>query len=195
MEQVRPRAKKAAAGDTPAALWAYFVAQCRANMHVVLTMSPVGDAFRTRLRMFPSLVNCCTIDWFSVWPADALRSVADRFLRDVEMDSAAVRAGVMQMCQHFHLSVRSLSERFRAEAGRAVYVTPTSYLELITTYKTLLGSTRTQARGRRRNPSTEPPAGPPGHCSPTRRRRDAAPRARRRWRACASATRWGWTSC
>ena len=22
------------------------------------------DAFRTRLRMFPSLVNCCTIDWF-----------------------------------------------------------------------------------------------------------------------------------
>ena len=27
-------------------------------------MSPVGDAFRSRCRMFPSLVNCCTIDWF-----------------------------------------------------------------------------------------------------------------------------------
>jgi dynein heavy chain len=36
-------------------------------MHVVLAMSPVGDAFRQRLRMFPSLVNCCTIDWFSEW--------------------------------------------------------------------------------------------------------------------------------
>jgi hypothetical protein len=26
-------------------------------------MSPVGNAFRERLRKFPSLVNCCTIDW------------------------------------------------------------------------------------------------------------------------------------
>ena len=60
-------------------------------MHVVLAFSPVGDAFRTRrslishnrhehqklkvcpaagLRMFPSLVNCCTIDWFAEWPAE-----------------------------------------------------------------------------------------------------------------------------
>ena len=29
-------------------------------------MSPIGDAFRNRLRKFPSLVNCCTIDWFQV---------------------------------------------------------------------------------------------------------------------------------
>ncbi|KAJ1481106.1 hypothetical protein T484DRAFT_1808591, partial [Baffinella frigidus] len=32
------------------------------NIHIVLAFSPVGDAFRNRLRMFPSLVNCCTID-------------------------------------------------------------------------------------------------------------------------------------
>ena len=34
--------------------------------HLVLAMSPIGDAFRNRLRKFPSLVNCCTIDWFQV---------------------------------------------------------------------------------------------------------------------------------
>lgn len=39
-------------------------------------MSPVGDAFRRRCRMFPSLVNCTTIDWFSNWPTEALYSVA-----------------------------------------------------------------------------------------------------------------------
>lgn len=38
-------------------------------------MSPLGDAFATRLRMFPSLVNCCTLDWFSEWPIDALIGV------------------------------------------------------------------------------------------------------------------------
>jgi hypothetical protein len=31
---------------------------------------------RERLRQFPSLVNCCTIDWFKEWPNDALEAVA-----------------------------------------------------------------------------------------------------------------------
>lgn len=51
-----------------------------------LAMSPIGDAFRTRLRMFPSLINCCTIDWFQSWPTDALELVANKFLEDVELD-------------------------------------------------------------------------------------------------------------
>ncbi|MEQ2218273.1 hypothetical protein XENOCAPTIV_000822 [Xenoophorus captivus] len=41
-------------------------------------MSPIGDAFRNRLRMFPSLINCCTIDWFHGWPSDALEMVAHK---------------------------------------------------------------------------------------------------------------------
>ena len=38
----------------------------RENLHVVLCMSPIGAGFRNRCRMFPSLVNCCTVDWFNV---------------------------------------------------------------------------------------------------------------------------------
>ena len=37
------------------------------NLHVVLCMSPVGDSFHTHCWMFLSLVNCCTIDWFTEW--------------------------------------------------------------------------------------------------------------------------------
>lgn len=44
-------------------IFAQYLLRVKANIHVVLCMSPLGDAFRTRLRMFPSLVNCCTIDW------------------------------------------------------------------------------------------------------------------------------------
>lgn len=40
-----------------------FFHQVRRNMHIVLSFSPVGDSFRERLRKFPSLVNCTTIDW------------------------------------------------------------------------------------------------------------------------------------
>jgi dynein heavy chain len=46
----------------------------------VLAFSPVGDAFRNRLRLFPSLVTCTTINWFTLWPQDALQSVAERSL-------------------------------------------------------------------------------------------------------------------
>lgn len=51
---------------SPLALFAFFVARCRENLHIVVAFSPIGDAFRQRLRQFPSLVNCCTIDWFQV---------------------------------------------------------------------------------------------------------------------------------
>jgi dynein heavy chain len=90
METVTPRAKRAGKPLTPAGLYAFFVAQCRANLHLVLAMSPVGPAFRERLRTFPCLVACTTIDWFSEWPAEALASVAARFLHDVELPTDQV---------------------------------------------------------------------------------------------------------
>lgn len=51
---------------SPLALFAYFVNRCRENLHIVVAFSPIGDAFRNRLRQFPSLINCCTINWFQV---------------------------------------------------------------------------------------------------------------------------------
>jgi dynein heavy chain, axonemal len=61
-------------------VYSFFVDRVRDNLHVVLTMSPVGASLRVRMRMFPSLVNCCTIDWFLPWPDDALISVSKKFL-------------------------------------------------------------------------------------------------------------------
>jgi len=49
-------------------IWLDFLNKCKQNVHIVLAMSPIGDDFKRRLRMFPSLVNCCAIDWFLGWP-------------------------------------------------------------------------------------------------------------------------------
>jgi dynein heavy chain len=50
LEAVTPRAKRAGKALTPAGLWDYFLDSMRVNLHLVLTMSPVGGAFRERLR-------------------------------------------------------------------------------------------------------------------------------------------------
>ena len=73
-QAMRPlaQAENKDAEHTPLSLFNYFVGRCRENLHVILAFSPIGDAFRNRMRKFPSLINCCTIDWFQAWPDDAL---------------------------------------------------------------------------------------------------------------------------
>lgn len=70
-----------------------------------------------------------------------MQVVAQRFLEDVELDGDT-RAGCVEMCKEIHQSTIKLSKRFLAELERHNYVTPTSYLELISTFKTLLGKKR-----------------------------------------------------
>jgi dynein heavy chain len=110
-------------------------------------MSPIGDDLRNRLRSFPSLVNCCTIDWFFPWPEDGLVAVADKFLSDLGLDT--LTKAVVEQCMSFQVSARLLSERFQEELGRINYVTPTSYLELIGTLKALLNKKKEDVSSQR----------------------------------------------
>ncbi|KAM9851167.1 dynein axonemal heavy chain 7 [Aulostomus maculatus] len=139
----RQRDRDKQTDGSPLSLFNMFIERCRTQLHVVLAMSPIGDAFRSRLRRFPALINCCTINWFQTWPEDALQAVACRFLEDVEMADES-REGCINMCKTFHTSTIQLSARFMAELQRHNYVTPTSYLELISTFKALLKTKRAE---------------------------------------------------
>ncbi len=52
------------------------------------------------VRMFPSLVNCCTIDWFTEWPRDALEKVATKFLEDLALDEETRGSCVQVIVTH-----------------------------------------------------------------------------------------------
>lgn len=123
-------------------LYNIFVNRCKENLHINLCMSPIGDAFRNRLRMFPSLVNCCTIDWFQTWPEDALDMVANKFLEDIDFGND--REKIVHLCKDIHIGSQELSNKLFNTLRRHTYVTPTSYLELIKTYKRLLTMKRTE---------------------------------------------------
>jgi dynein heavy chain len=74
--------------------WKFYLDRVKKNLHMSLCFSPVGDAFRNRSRRFPALINCTVIDWFHPWPEEALLSVANKFLEEVEMPSDEVRKAI-----------------------------------------------------------------------------------------------------
>jgi dynein heavy chain len=119
-----------------------FLRRVMENLHIALAFSPVGDKFRTRLRQFPSLVNCCTIDWFLPWPDEALRGVATEAFSDVQLGDDTISKAVVEMCRDVHQAVEKKSVSFLSALRRYNYVTPTSYLELLSTFKKLLAEKR-----------------------------------------------------
>lgn len=84
-----------------------------------------------RCRQFPSLVNCCTIDWFDEWPTEALLSVSKTFLEQVDLGSLDMRSLIAELCVYVHKSVAKMTEKYYLELRRRHYITPTTYLELI----------------------------------------------------------------
>lgn len=153
---------------TPLALYGMFIERVRESLHIALAFSPIGDSFKRRLRVFPSLVNCCTIDWYQSWPTDALQKVAEYFVKSMELpgsdDSFSISSKsnssvadeearlrdrkltllegkLVEMVLTFNLSVIEASERFYQEQGRKNYVTPTSYLEMLRSFKILYKKT------------------------------------------------------
>lgn len=63
-----------------------------------------------RARKFPSLVNCCDIDWFQDWPEDTLEKVAQSFLSKTYIEEKD-RKVCVDICKYFHVSSANLSQK------------------------------------------------------------------------------------
>ena len=142
MSDIRPYVESLGLPATKDVLYSTFINRVRDNLHIILCMSPVGEAFRSRCRQFPSLINCCTIDWYMEWPAEALNSVSKRFLSTVDLGTPEANDAVAAMCVDIHVSVTETSDRFFQELRRKFYTTPKSYLDLINLYTSLLAEKR-----------------------------------------------------
>ncbi|XP_069092738.1 dynein axonemal heavy chain 6 isoform X2 [Pleurodeles waltl] len=141
----RPKAKEAGIPEgSRDEVFQFFINRVRQKLHIVLCMSPVGEAFRARCRMFPSLVNCCTIDWFVQWPREALLSVSKTFFTNIDLGKEEMKEKFSAISVEIHISVTEMAERYYAELRRRYYTTPTSYLELINLYLSMLGEKRKQ---------------------------------------------------
>ncbi|CAF1149286.1 unnamed protein product [Adineta steineri] len=138
---MKPVVSEAGLPPTKTNLYSAYTKRVRQNLHTVVCMSPIGEVFRARLRQFPALVNCCTIDWYSEWPKDALEAVSETYLNNmITLDAdAKVVQGLVKLCQEIHQSAAVMTIKYRDEMSRHNYVTPTSYLELLNIFSKIFG--------------------------------------------------------
>lgn len=104
-------------------------------MHMILCMSPVGEALRVRARKFPGLVNSTMIDWFHPWPLKALNDVAYNFLKEVEFPMESLNQTISLYMSETHIQIEVTNQNFFIQERRYNYTTPKSFLELIDFYK------------------------------------------------------------
>ncbi|XP_072239156.1 dynein axonemal heavy chain 1 [Leuresthes tenuis] len=148
LTKMRPVVRDRGQLPTKENLMAAFIRRVRSNVHTVVCISPVGEVFRARMRRFPSLVTCCTIDWFNTWPEEALQAVATSFLNELpELEvNPTIMRGLTLMCVRIHQMVVRKSEQYLAELSRHNYVTPKSYLELLKIFSDLNGCKQIELR-------------------------------------------------
>ena len=144
LQTLKNEARQAGCPDTPEAIYSYFVDKIKKNVHLVLCMSPVGDALRIRARKFPGLINSTMINWFHSWPKDALYDVAYNFLKEIDFPVEGVADKIAQNMSETHQQIDITNQEFLLYERRYNYTTPKSYLELIEFYKAQLEKGRNE---------------------------------------------------
>ena len=118
------------------AVFELFMKRVNHNIHLVVSTSPSGSLFRQRCRVYPSLINCCTIDWYDEWPSEALEAVGSALMNSARLtDSQEETAKLMQMLTKLSVDVHRSSQEaaacFFKELKRCCYATPSAYIECI----------------------------------------------------------------
>lgn len=104
------------------------------QLHIILCISPLGDTFRKCTRNYPSLINCCTIDWLHGWPHDAMLAIANRFLAEEGSDDTD-RATAIDMLIEFQSSAIEMAEEYFAQTGNRLFIPPVAYIDATNTFK------------------------------------------------------------
>ncbi|KAG5504844.1 hypothetical protein GH5_05475 [Leishmania sp. Ghana 2012 LV757] len=131
--------------DSPDELYNFFIRQAREHLHLVIAMSPAHRLFRVRLRQFPALVSCTSIDWYYAWPNEALKEVGLRYLRDSrenDAESDELLETISDLFVFLHDTTNQRAEQMRVQIRRHTYVTPSSFIDLVRGFRSMLNSRR-----------------------------------------------------
>ncbi|KAL8439117.1 hypothetical protein Efla_003357 [Eimeria flavescens] len=123
------------------------------RLHVCLCLSPVGEALRRRIRLYPGLTKAFNIQHFGAWGAPALAAVASHLFASCniqlpqqqeqqQQQQQQVKEKLSALCVAIHRSAEEEASRCLQEQNRIVYVTVKAFLDLISLFSILLGERR-----------------------------------------------------
>ncbi|KAL5281346.1 hypothetical protein ACFFRR_005004 [Megaselia abdita] len=140
LNELVPIMKKVAPRRPPTIdnLYDFFISRSRANLHIALCFSPIGEKFRGRALKFPGLISGCIIDWFQKWPEDARVAVSRHYLQEFPIVcSPAVKNEVIEVMSWVHEVVSETCISYYDRFRRLTFVTPKSLISFLESYKKL----------------------------------------------------------
>jgi len=139
INELVPAARKAGENLASDALERKFVKNVITNLHIFLSLSPVGEKFGNRCRTFPSLVNCCTIIWFEPWQTASLQTVASELLQKIGSEKlGGLESSLSSLATFTHSVVFEEARNYQNQLSRIYYVTPALFIEFFTLFDKVL---------------------------------------------------------
>ncbi len=101
----------------PSNSYAFFSYRIRRNLHIVVSMDPSNEMFRSRCEANPALFTRCSVQWLEGWSIKGLQQIAAARLTElVESSPELVKLGRDKLISHMiHIHVSAAS---RAGAGQ-----------------------------------------------------------------------------
>ena len=96
-------------------------------LHIALYITP-GNNFKNWIRDYASLRNCMTINYFSPWPKEGLRSIASQIIKGIEESEAST---FIEM----HIEAQNIANIYKSDGHTQYHITPSNYLEMLEVYK------------------------------------------------------------
>ena len=135
---MRSEVKQLGLMDTNENCWSKFIDNVKLNLRFVICLSPVGDKLRRRCRRFPALMSSTYLNWFHGWPEEALFSVAERFISEIELVPENQRKLLAKFMCFWQTTLDDTNKKYLINEKRYNYATPKSFLEYINLFKLLL---------------------------------------------------------
>lgn len=126
---------------SPSDVFDFFVDRCKRNVHIILGFSPIGGFLRKQIHLFPSIVNCCSINWFDTWPDETLELIANHFVsKIVELPDNESIDQIILSAKYFYATAHQINAKACNELNCQNHITTSSYLEFIRCFTQLFQS-------------------------------------------------------